>query len=183
MKAPSLTDLSGESETSANDQVIQEIIDAISSNDKTVEIRPAEKSGGMGLTRLLLVVAGAVGIAYWMRNSQKPDELLKTAKEETSRMSEQAAETIEEGSETASDRIEAKAGKASEAVEGASSTVEEAGETAAERTEKVGETAAERTEEAGETVGDDSSDDSDSTFAGSKDDSDDDERDSAFSGN
>lgn len=143
MKRPSLKDQFGEKKSSVDDQMTEAIADALSSNDKVIEIRPTKRSKGMGLKRLLLLGAGVIGFAYWVQNSQKPDDLIKGVKEKTANRIHQTAETIEEGSEAASERIEAGTERAGEAVQ-------EAGEKVAERTEKTGEKAAERTEEAGE---------------------------------
>jgi len=144
MKRPTLKAQSGNPESSADEQLATAIADALSSNDKVVEIRPANRSTGIGLTRLALIVAGAVGLAYWMRTSQKPDELIESAKSKTARRTSdathRAAETIQEGSETAADRIEAGSQRAGE-------TIEDVGETAADRTESVGEAAAEESED------------------------------------
>ena len=139
MKRPKLKDRLGEDESSNTDQVTEAIVEALSANDKVIEIRPAKRSKGMGLKRLLLVGAGAIGVAYWIRKSQKPDDLIGSVKEKSASRTHQAAETIEEGSETASERIEAGSERAGEAVQ-------EAGEKAAERTEEAGEKAADETD-------------------------------------
>jgi uncharacterized protein HemX len=134
------------------DRTVEAILDAISSSDRTVEIRPPRDESGTGLMRMLVLVAAAAGLAYWLAKAQKPEELVESAKEETAyrtrRMSEEAAETIERGSESAAERIEVESERAGEAVQ-------EAGQTAAERTETAGEEAAEQTEDAGEEAGDD----------------------------
>jgi len=143
MKRPTLSDRFGESESSVDDHVSETVAEALSSDDKIIEIRPSQSSSGMGLRRLLLLGAVAIGLAYWARSSQKPDQLIESVKEETASRTHRAAETIEKGSQTASERIESGSERASE-------TVYEAGEKAAERTEEAGEKAAERTEEAGE---------------------------------
>ncbi len=147
MKRPSLKDQLGEGKSRIDDQMTEAIADALSSNDKVIEIRPAKRSKGMGLKRLLLLGAGAIALAYWAQNSRKPGDLIESVKEKTGNRIHQAAETIEEGSETASERIEAGSERAGEAVQ-------EAGEKAAEQTEEAGEKAAERTEEAGEKAAD-----------------------------
>jgi hypothetical protein len=139
MKRPSLKDRFREGESSADDQITKAAIDALSANDKVIEIRPAKQSKGMGLKRLLLLGAGAIGLAYWARNSQKPDDLIGSVKEKTANRTHQAAETIGEGSETASKRIE-------EGSERAGDAVQEAGEKVAERTEEAGEKAADETD-------------------------------------
>jgi Mg-chelatase subunit ChlI len=144
MKRPKLTDRSGSSETSVDDQLTEAIIDALSSNDKTIEVRPASGSRSMGATRLLLLVAGTAAFAYWLMSSRRTDDILETAKEETvhrtRRASEEAAESIEAGSEAMSDRID-------EGTERASEAVEEAGKKAADRTESAGETVADEAED------------------------------------
>ena len=114
------------------DRVTEAVLDAISSGDRTIEIKPASRSRGTGLTRLVVLAAGAVGLAYWVANSRKPDELIETAKKETAdrtkQVSEQAAAKIERGSERAGE------------------TVQNAGETAAEQTETAGKEAADAAE-------------------------------------
>jgi len=106
MKGPSLKDRFEVGESSVDDSITEAVVDALSANDKVVEIRPAKRSKGMGLKGLLLLGAAAIGFAYWARNSQKPDDLIESVKEKTADRTHQAAETIEEGSETASERIE-----------------------------------------------------------------------------
>jgi NADH dehydrogenase/NADH:ubiquinone oxidoreductase subunit G len=150
MKRPSLKDRFGEDESSIDDEMTEAIADALSADDKVVEIRPAKRSNGMGLKRRLLMVAGVIGLAYWFRNSQKPDELIGSVKEKTADRTHQAAASIEAGSETASERIEAGSEQIGETVQEAGEAVEGAGEKAAARTEEAGEGAAERTEDAGE---------------------------------
>lgn len=130
MKGPSLIDRD-EDDSSTDDQITEAIVDALSSNDKVVEIRPVNRSG-MGLRRLLVLGAVAIGVAYWVRKSQKPDDLIESVKEKTTDRSHQAAKTIEESSESASERIEAGSETAGQAVQ-------DAGEEAAERTEEAGE--------------------------------------------
>lgn len=139
MKRPSLKDRFGESESSGDDQMTKAIVDALSANDKVIEIRPAKRSNGMGLKRLLLLGAGAIGFAYWAQKSQKPNDLMRSVKEKTANRTNQAAETIEEESETASERIEAGSERAGEAVQ-------ETGQKVAERTEEAGEKAADETD-------------------------------------
>lgn len=157
MKRPSRKDKSSENESSIDDQISETLSDALSSNDKVIEIRPTKQSKGMGLKRLLMLGAGAIGLAYWAQNSQKPKDLIKSVKDETANRTHQAAETIEEGSETASERIEEGSERASEAVH-------KAGEKAADQTEKAGEKAADQTEKAGKkTSGGSDSDDSGSS--------------------
>jgi len=147
MKRPSLTNRFGGDQSSIDEQMKESVVDALSSNDKVIEIRPASRSRRMGPRRLLLLGAGAIGLAYWAQKSQKPNDLVKSAKEKPNQVignvkekaattTGQAAETIEEGSETASERIEGGSERAGEAVQ-------EAGEKAADRTEEAGETVAE----------------------------------------
>lgn len=138
MKPPLLEGRFGEDDSSTDERMTDAIVEALSANDRVVEIRPAKQSKGMGLKRLLLLGAGAVGFAYWARRSQKPDDLIGSVKEKTAERTHQAAETIEEGSETASERIETGSERAGEAVQ-------EAGEAVAERTEEAGEKAADET--------------------------------------
>lgn len=141
MKSPSLRDRFGESESSTDDQITKAIVDALSSDDKIVEIRPAKRSSGMGLKRLLLLGAVSIGFAYWVQNSQKPDDLIKGVKEKAANRTNQAAETIEAGSENASKRIEEGTDQASEAVQ-------KAGEKVADRTEDAGEKTSDETDNA-----------------------------------
>jgi len=145
-----LEDRIGDGESNRDAQITKAIVNAISSNDKVVEIRPAERSKGMGLTRLLLFGAGAVALAYWVQNSQKPDDLIGSVKEKATDQTHQAAEKIEAGSENASERIKDGSESASERIEEGSErageAVQEAGETVADRTEEAGEKAAEETD-------------------------------------
>jgi len=148
MKASTLTDRLRTTESSTDDQMTDALVDAVKSNDTTIEIRPAQRSTGMGLARFLLLVGAAVGVAYWMRNSRKPNQIIESAKQETAdrtrEVSEQAAETIQQGSETASERIE-------EGSQRASDMVEEAAEKAAEETEGAGEKVGDEVEDSGST--------------------------------
>lgn len=150
MKTVSLKDRTDEDESSTDDQITNAIVDALSANDRVIEIRPADQSGGLGLKGLLVLGVGAVGVAYWVRNSQKPDELIDEVKEKTANRTHQAAETIEEGSEAASERIE-------EGSERAGRVVEEAGMKAAQQAEEAGENVADEA---------DSDESDDSTFSG-----------------
>jgi hypothetical protein len=142
MKRPSLKNRLGEDESSADDQMTNGIVEALSANDKVIEIRPAKRSRRMGPKRLLLLGAAAIGLAYWVRKSQKPDDLLGSVKEKTANRTNRAGETIEEGSETASERIEEGSERAGEAVQ-------EVGEKIAERTEDAGEKASDETDSDG----------------------------------
>jgi hypothetical protein len=140
MKRPTLKGRLGDTEPSSDEQTTETIIDALTSNDKVIEIRPAERSRTIGAKRLLLLGAGAIGLAYWVQNSQRPTDLVRSAKERTLGRTDRAAETIEAGSETASERIEEGSQRAGEAVR-------EAGEEAADRTEEAGEKAAEKADD------------------------------------
>lgn len=139
MKLPEINDRSDDDSSGTDSQITDAIVEALSENDKVLEIRPAKESGGMGVKRLLLMGAGALGIAYWVRKSQKPNDLIGSVKEKTTNRSQEAAETIEAGSETASERIE-------EGSKRAGNAVRETGETVAEQTEEAGETASEKAE-------------------------------------
>ncbi|MDZ5811558.1 hypothetical protein U4E84_09395, partial [Halorubrum sp. AD140] len=158
MKRPSLKDqledqLKG-STSSADDQMAQAIVDALSANDKVIEIRPVKRSKMMRLKRVLLFGAGAIALAYWVTTSQKPNDAIKGVKEKTADRIHQAAESIEAGSKVASERIEEGSERASEAVqeagEKASEQAEETGGKTAEQAEEAGEKASEQAEETGE---------------------------------
>ena len=172
MNGSSLKDQFGDDESGTDDQVTELILDALSANDKVIEIRPAKRSRKMGLRNLLLLGAGAIGLAALVQRSGKPAEIIEDIKEGTADMVHQAAEAIEEGGEAASDRIEEgseRAGEAfqdagekaaertedaGEAFQDAGEAFQEAGDKAAERTEDAGKKAAERTEEASEEAAD-----------------------------
>ncbi len=145
MKAPLIGEQSGPSETDMNEQIQKAVTDAIKeSNDKTVEIKPANESKGMGTFARLSLIVGAFAAGYWLRKSQKPTEKLQSAASETAdrtkEMTHQAAQTIEKGGETVSERVE-------EGSEKAGQQVQQKAESAAETTEQVGEKAAEKAEE------------------------------------
>lgn len=156
MKIPMLGGTSESSQRSESDRFEEAVIEAIQeSNDKTVEIRPANNSKGGGISRVLLFVGAAIGLGYWMRKSQKPNEMLQSAKSKTAgrteemteqaadrteEMSEQAAETIQEGGETVAERVE-------EGSQEAGEQIQQTGEEAAEATEEAGEEAAEKADE------------------------------------
>jgi len=147
MKIPMLSATSKSSKRSEGDRVEEAVIDAIKeSNNKTIEIRPANKSKIGRISRVLLFVGAVIGLSYWMRKSQKPKEMLQSAKSETAdrtkEMSEQAAETIQEGGETVAERVE-------EGSQAAGEQIEQTGEEAAEATEQAGEEAAEKADEDG----------------------------------
>ena len=170
MKIPMLSATSKSSKRSEGDRVEEAVIDAIKeSNNKTIEIRPANKSKIGRISRVLLFVGAVIGLSYWMRKSQKPKEMLQSAKSETAdrtkEMSDQAADRTKEMSEQAADRTkemsEQAADRTKEMSEQAAETIQEGGETVAERVEEgsqaageqieqTGEEAAEATEQAGE---------------------------------
>lgn len=144
MKRPTLTDLSTSSKTDMDDQITEAVIDAIRSNEKTIEIRPATQSSGPGLLRLLLFVGIAIGISYWLRKSQNPTDAIqsvtsKTA-DRTKRVTERAAETIQGSGETVAQRVE-------EGSEMAGEKVEETGERTAAKAEQTGEKVVEKADE------------------------------------
>lgn len=139
MKRPSLTDRFGSTESSTDTQMAETIVDALAANGTVIEIKPATQSKGMGLKRLLLLGAGALGLVYWAKKSPKTDGLLERVTEEATTRLDQVEERIDEGSETASERIEDGSERAGEAVK-------DAGEKAAERTEEAGEKAAAETD-------------------------------------
>lgn len=147
MKRPTLKASARSTESDMNEQIADAVTDAIKSNDKTIEIRPAKRSKGMGLSRLLLVVGGAIVLGYWLQKSQRPAEMIReatsTIAERTKLATEQTAEKIEEGGEEVADRIEEESEEVGE-------TVVKAGEQTSEKTEEVGEKAAEKAEEAEE---------------------------------
>lgn len=130
-----------------DNQLQEAVTEAIKeSNDKTVEIRPTDKSSGRGLFRMLLLVGGALAVSYWLRKSEDPSEVIQGAASETAdrtqEVTEQAAQTIQEGGETVAERVEEESERAGE-------QVQQKGEEAAETTEEAGETAAEKAEETG----------------------------------
>lgn len=148
-----------------DNQVQEAVTEAIrDSDDKVVEIRPANESKGLGKFPMMLLVGGALAISYWLRKSGSPSETLQGAASQTADrtkdVTEQAAETIQEGGETVAERVE-------EGSEMASEQIEQTGEQAAEKTEEAGEKASEKAEaaeEKAEEAGSDSSgDDSESS--------------------
>jgi len=165
MKRPKISRLSGasnddvdrESDPPADldERVTEAIADAVQSNDKTVEIRPTDRSSGRGLSRLLLLVGSALGVVYWLRSRGDPENVIENATRQTAdrtkRVSEQAAETIQGRGETVAETIQRGSETVAERVEEGSETagraVEEKGERAAETAEEAGETAAEAAEE------------------------------------
>lgn len=147
MKRSMLRGSAGSSETDMDEQIQETVVDAITeSNDKTVEIKPANKSSGRKILSLLVLIGGAFVAGYWFRKSQKPTQKLQSVASETAdrtkQMTEQAADTIQEGGETMADRVEEGAQKAGE-------QVQQTGESAAEKTEQAGEKAAEKADGSG----------------------------------
>ena len=170
MKQPLPIKSSESSETGIEKQIVEAVTDAIrKSDDKIVEIRPANGSSGRGRFPLLLLIGGAIAVGYWLRKSENPTEKLRSAAsgtaDRTKQMTEQAAETIQENGETVSERVEEKSQEVGERVQQTGETVgerveegsqrageevQQTGENAAERTEQASESAAETTEQAGE---------------------------------
>lgn len=145
MKRLSLKGSSKSSETNMDEQVQEAVTDAIKgSNDKIVEIRPANESKGRW--KFLLMLIGALAVSYWLRKSQKSTDKLQSVASETAdqtkKVTEQAAETIQKGGETMAERVEEGSQKASE-------QVQQTGENAAEKTEQAGETATDKLGESG----------------------------------
>ena len=155
---------SGISGADMDEQLLNAVTEAITgSNDKVVEIRPARQSDGGGRRLpLLVLLAGMVAVAYWLRAADDSPEALRTATHEiadrTELVSERTAERIQAGGETLADRVEEGSQKASEAVE-------EKSQKAGEAVEEGGERAAERAATAGEEVVGDGSSDGGSTGA------------------
>jgi len=116
MKRPALMDRFDTEESSADEQMMNAVVDALSANDKVIEIRPANRSNRMGLKTLLLLGAAVIVLAYWARSAEKSDDLVERVKERAATRTDQAVETIEEGSETASERIEEGSERAGETV-------------------------------------------------------------------
>lgn len=149
MKRSLLSGSAGSSETDKDEQIQETVIDAITeSNDKTVEIKPANKSSGRNLLPLLVLIGGAFVAGYWFRKSQKPTQKFQSVASETAdrtkQITEQAADTIQEGGETMADRVEEGSEKAGE-------QVQQTAESAAEKTEQAGEKAAEKADGSGST--------------------------------
>ena len=144
MKRPTLKEPSKSTEGDIDERIADAVTGAIKSNDKTIEIRPADQSKGLGISRLLLLVVGAIGLSYWLQKSQRPAEMIRettnTIADRTKQSTEQTAEKIEEGGEEVADRIEEESEKAGE-------KVEEAGEKTAEKSEETGKKAAKKAEE------------------------------------
>ncbi len=159
MKGPMISSLSGSSETDRNEQIQKAVADTIKeSNDKVVEIKPANESKGSSMVLRMILVVGAFAAGYWLRKSQKPTKKLQSAASEaadrTKQVTKQAADTIKEDGETVTERVEKESEKAGEKVEQTGETVaervEEGSEKASEQVEQAGEKAAQEAEKAGE---------------------------------
>jgi len=136
---------SGETEMDA--RVQEAVTDAITeSNDKTIEIRPANESGGRGPLALLALVGVVVAVGYWLRTSRQSSDTLQSVADETAdrtkQVTEEAADTIQQGGETVAEQVEEGSQKAGE-------RVQQTGEKAAEEAEKAGETATGKVDESG----------------------------------
>ncbi|WP_459808253.1 hypothetical protein [Halopiger thermotolerans] len=147
MKRSMLSGAVGSSENEMDEQIQEAVVDAITeSNDKTVEIKPANESSGRKMLPLLLLIGGAFAAGYFLRKSQKPKQKFQSVASETAdrtkQMTEQAADTIQEGGETVANRVEEGSQKAGE-------QVQQTAESAAEKTEQAGEKAAEKADESG----------------------------------
>lgn len=145
MKRALFGESSASSEPDMNEELQQAVSDVITeSNEKTVEIKPADESKTRSYFWLIALIGGVIVVGYWLRTSQKPAETLQSAASETAdrtkEMTERAADTIEEGGETMAERVEEESQKAGE-------QVQETGENAAEKTEQAGETAAEKADD------------------------------------
>ena len=119
----------------------RELIDTLKeviteSNDKTIEIRPANNSNGLGKLWLLAFIGGAIAGGYWLGKSQRSTDKLQSVANETAdrtkRVTDQVANKIQEGGETVAERVE-------EGSEHASEKVQETGEEVAEGAEETGE--------------------------------------------
>ena len=159
MKRTTLRGSSGSSGTKMDERVQEAVIDAIkNSDDKIVEIRPANKSKGRGKSLLLLLIGSVLAVGYWLRKSKEPTDNLQSAASETAdrtkKVTKQAAEAIQKGGETMAERVEEKSQKAGEQIEQTgermAERVEEESQKAGEQIEQTGENAAEKTEQASE---------------------------------
>lgn len=158
MKLP-LARGSSDSERTKDEQLQQAVTDAIEdSSDKEIIIRPAKKSGGSRLRRMLLIAGVFGAIALWMRRSEKPTQKIQQtaskAADRTKQMTGQAADTVQEEGQTFSERVEEGSQMAGEQIqeagEQAAETVDQGSEQAGEQIEEKGEEAADKTEEAAE---------------------------------
>ena len=144
---PQLSRPSESGETEMDAQVQEAVTNAITeSNDKTIEIRPANESGGRGPLALLALVGVVVAVGYWLRTSRQSSDTLQSVADETAdrtkQVTEEAADTIRQGGETVAEQVEEGSQKAGE-------QVQQTGEKAAEEAEKAGETATEKVDESG----------------------------------
>ena len=144
---PQLSRPSESGETEMDARVQEAVTDAITeSNDKTIEIRPANESGGRGPLALLALVGVVVAVGYWLRTSRQSSDTLQSVADETAdrtkQVTEEAADTIQQGGETVAEQVEEGSQKAGE-------QVQQTGEKAAEEAEKAGETATEKVDESG----------------------------------
>lgn len=162
LKRPTLSRSSESSQTEPDEQIEEAVTDAIrTSNDKVVEIRPANESKGRGRRLLMLLAGGALAVGYWLRRSENPTKTIQSAASKTATRTEEAstraAETIQTGGGTMAARVEEKSEEAGERVQEGGETmadrVEEGSQKAGEQVEQTGESAAEKTEQAGEQAG------------------------------
>ena len=148
LKLPTRSRSSGSSEDEMGTELQEAMTDAIrESDDKIIEIRPANTSRGRGKFSLIALIGVVIAVGYWLRKSQRPTDKLQRAASETAdrtkHVTEQAADRIQERGETVAERVEEESQHVSE-------QVEQTGETVAEETEKVGEKAAENEDESGQ---------------------------------
>ena len=141
MKHPILGELSGSSQTDTDEQIVEAVREAIKNlDDKVIEIRPANGSSGRGTLSLLLLVGSVLAVGYWLRQSQRPTDMLRSTANEvadrTEEVTDRTAETIQEGGETVAERVEEESQKAGE-------QVQQTGESTAEAAEQAVEEAAE----------------------------------------
>jgi len=162
--------------TELDERLLDAVTEAITeSNDKVVEIRPAERSGGGGRFPLALLFAGALVAVYWLRSAENSSEAVRTAThgiaDRTELVSERTAERIQAGGETLADRVEERSQRVGETIEEksrrAGETIEEKSQKAGEAVEEGGETAAERATAAGEEAADGGGDNDDGDDIGS----------------
>lgn len=74
---------SATSETGINEKFRRAVTDGITgSNDKPVELKPANESKGRSHFRLIALLGGVIAIGYWLRSSQKPTETLQSGASE-----------------------------------------------------------------------------------------------------
>ena len=159
LKRPTLRGSSEPAQTDTDEQIQEAVTDAIrTSNDKVVEIRPANESKGRGRLLLMTLVGGALAIGYWLRTGRNPAKTIQNAASETAARTEEAstraAETIQTEGGTMAARVDEKSQEAGERVqesgERMADRVAEESQKAGEQVEQTGESAAEKTEQAGE---------------------------------